>query len=159
MDCRSRPLSGQFPVKTYTTVGTVGPAALLGGLVDLDVLDNQVASVKALRVGVGLGVLQQLEEEFGRLDGPPGTGHTPLLACLSTRQPSESFQAHKFPNCTPCSCFCGLSRLVVGISNSYQGLQHPLEPSSHAYTPMTALDNFAFVNSFVPWAVRPMEPA
>lgn len=64
-------------------MGTVSSSALLGGLVDLDVLDNQVASVETLGVGVGLGVLQELKEELGGLDGPSGTGHTPLLACSS----------------------------------------------------------------------------
>lgn len=68
-------------------MGTVRSAALLGGLVDLDVLDDQVAGVETLGVGVGLGVLQELEQELGRLDGPPGAGDTPLLACLSYRQP------------------------------------------------------------------------
>lgn len=75
---------------TYTTVGTVGSSALLGSLVDLDVLDNQVASVKTLGVGVGLGVLQELEEELGRLDGPSGAGNTPLLAYLSSYHQSQS---------------------------------------------------------------------
>lgn len=63
-------------------MSTVSSAALLGGLVDLDVLDDQVAGVKTLGVGIGLGVLQELEEELGGLDGPPSTGNTPLLACL-----------------------------------------------------------------------------
>lgn len=67
---------------TYTTVSTVCPAALLGGLVDLDVLDNKVASVETLSIGVGLGVLEETEKELGRLDGPAGTGDTKLLSCL-----------------------------------------------------------------------------
>ena len=37
---------------TYTTVSTVGTTALLGRLIDLDVLDDQVASVEAFGVGV-----------------------------------------------------------------------------------------------------------
>lgn len=61
-------------------MGTVGAPALLGGLVDLDVLDDQVAGVKTLGVGVGLGVPEEREEVLGRLDGPPSTGDTPLLA-------------------------------------------------------------------------------
>lgn len=68
---------------TYATVGTVSSSALLGGLVDLDVLDDQGTGVKTLRVGVGLGVLEELEQELGGLDGPPGTGDTPGLAYLS----------------------------------------------------------------------------
>lgn len=69
--------------QTYTTVGTVGSSALLGGLVDLDVLDDQGAGVETLGVGVGLGVLQELQEELGGLDGPAGAGDTPLLAYTS----------------------------------------------------------------------------
>src|SRR4051794_35096257 len=65
---------------TYATVSAVGAAALLGGLVDLDVLDNQVAGVETLSIGVGLGVLEETEEELGGLGGPAGTGNTPLLA-------------------------------------------------------------------------------
>ena len=44
-----------------TTVGAVGSATLLGGLVDLDVLDDQVAGVETLDVGVGLSVLEETE--------------------------------------------------------------------------------------------------
>lgn len=70
--------------ETYTAVGTVGAPALLGGLVDLDVLDDQVAGVETLGVGVGLSVLEEAEEVLGGLDGPPGAGDTELLAyCTS----------------------------------------------------------------------------
>jgi hypothetical protein len=62
-------------------VGTVCPTTLLGSLVDLDVLDDQVTGVEALGISVGLGVLQQTEEELGRLDGPPGARDTESLAC------------------------------------------------------------------------------
>lgn len=72
-----------MPGQTYTTVGTVSSSALLGGLVDLDVLDDKGAGVKTLGIGVGLGVLQELQEELGGLDGPSGTGDTPLLAYTS----------------------------------------------------------------------------
>lgn len=67
--------------RTYTTVGTVGAAAALGSLVDLDVLDDQVAGVETLAIGVGLSVLQEVDEELGGLDGPAGLADTPLLAC------------------------------------------------------------------------------
>jgi hypothetical protein len=70
---------------TYTTVGTVSAPALLGGLVDLDVLDHQVAGVETLDVGVGLGVLEQTEEDLSRLDGPAGAGDAHGLACASQR--------------------------------------------------------------------------
>ena len=61
-------------------MGTVSPAALLGGLVDLDVLDDQVAGVKTLGVGVGLGVLEEREKELSALGGPAGLGDTESLA-------------------------------------------------------------------------------
>lgn len=65
---------------TYTTVGTVGASPSLGGLVDLDVLDKEVTGVETLGVSVGLGVLEEVEEEVGGLDGPAGLADTPLLA-------------------------------------------------------------------------------
>ncbi len=70
---------------TYSAVGTVCPPTLLGSLVDLDVLDDQVAGVEALGVGVGLGVLEQAEQELGRLDGPAGLGDAELLACVKIK--------------------------------------------------------------------------
>ena len=75
-------------------MSTVCATALLGGLVDLDVLDNEVASVEALGIGVGLGVLEETEEELGGLDGPAGTGDTELLAyCpMKSAQPNKSIR-------------------------------------------------------------------
>lgn len=64
-------------------MGTVRASSLLWCLVDLDVLDDQVAGVKTLGVGVGLGVLEEREEELGGLDWPAGLGDTELLACVS----------------------------------------------------------------------------
>ena len=65
---------------TYATVGTVCAAALLRGLVDLDVLDNQVGGVETLGVGVGLSVLEEREKELSALHGPAGLGDTESLA-------------------------------------------------------------------------------
>lgn len=66
---------------THSTVGTVSTSSLLWGLVDLDVLDDQVAGVETLCVGVGLCVLEEREEELGRLDWPAGLVGTKLLSC------------------------------------------------------------------------------
>lgn len=74
--------AAELEFSTYTTVGTVSTSALLGGLVDLDVLDDKVGGVETLGVSVGLGVLQETEQELGRLDGPAGAGDTELLACV-----------------------------------------------------------------------------
>lgn len=68
-------------------MGTVCPSSLLGSLVDLDVLDDESASVEALSVGVGLSVLQETEQKLGGLDGPSSLGDTELLA-YCTKYPS-----------------------------------------------------------------------
>ena len=61
-------------------MSTVRTSPLLWRLVNLDVLDNQVAGVEALGVRVRFGVLQQTEQELGRLDWPAGLGDAKLLA-------------------------------------------------------------------------------
>lgn len=66
---------------TYTSVSAVCSSALLGSLVDLDVLHDQVACIKTLGICVCLCVLEETEKEFGRLDWPSRAGHTELLAC------------------------------------------------------------------------------
>jgi hypothetical protein len=73
-------VAGVGHVRVDTTVGTVCPSALLGGLVDLDVLDNQGTGVETLGISVGLSVLEETEEELGGLDGPSSLGDTELLA-------------------------------------------------------------------------------
>jgi len=72
---------------TYTTMCTVCSSALLGSLVDLDVLNDQVTGIETLGVGVCLSVLEETEEELGGLDWPSGTGDTELLACISVNIP------------------------------------------------------------------------
>ena len=71
---------------TYTTMRTVGTAALLGRLVDLDVLHDQVAGVEAFGVGVRFGVFEQAEEEFGGFLGPAGAGDAELFAWMHLRR-------------------------------------------------------------------------
>lgn len=66
-------------------MGTVRASALLGGLVDLDVLDNEGTGVEALGVGVGLGVLEEGEQVLSGLDGPASAGDTESLACRDVR--------------------------------------------------------------------------
>ena len=51
-------------------MSTMCAAALLRGLVDLDVIDDEVAGVETFCVCVGFRVLQETEQELGRLDGP-----------------------------------------------------------------------------------------
>src|SRR5690349_14679525 len=52
-------------------------------LIDLDVLDDEVAGVETLGIGVGFGVLEETDEELGGLDWPAGLGDTECLACGS----------------------------------------------------------------------------
>ena len=65
----------------YPSVRPIRTPSLLRRLVDLDVLDDEIAGVEALGVGVRFGVLEQAEQELGGFDGPAGLGHAELLAC------------------------------------------------------------------------------
>ena len=51
--------------ETYTTMCAVSATALLRCLVDLDVLDDQIAGVEAFGIGVCLCVLEEAEKELG----------------------------------------------------------------------------------------------
>jgi hypothetical protein len=75
-DCQTAVRRESWTSSTYATVGTVCAATLLRGLVDLDVLDNQVAGVETL----GVGVLEEREKELSALGGPAGLGDTESLA-------------------------------------------------------------------------------
>ena len=74
-------MAGVAHVGVDTTVSTVCAATLLGCLVDLDVLDDKVGGVKTLDIGIGFGVLEETEEEFGRLYWVASFRDTELLAC------------------------------------------------------------------------------
>lgn len=67
---------------------TICPTTLLGRLVDLDMLHDQVARVETLGIGVGLGVLEQAEEELGGFLGPAGAGDAELFACCQSSKNS-----------------------------------------------------------------------
>lgn len=77
-----------------TTVGTVSTSATLGGLIDLDVLDNKVAGIETLGVGVGLSVLQESEELLSGLNGPASLGDTECLA-LGSATGASGISAHR----------------------------------------------------------------
>jgi len=66
---------------------------LLRGLVDLDVLNDQVAGIETLGVCVCLGVLEETKKELGGLDWPSSAGNTKLLALCSTSS-SSSISSH-----------------------------------------------------------------
>ena len=56
------------------TVSSVSPAPHLGCPVDLNVVHDQVVGVQTLVFGVGLGILQQMQQELGALLGPTTLG-------------------------------------------------------------------------------------
>jgi len=64
-----------------SAVGAVRTAPHLGSAIHLDVGDDEMIDVEAFVVGVGLGVLQEREKEFGRLLRPTTlrTGSVPSL--------------------------------------------------------------------------------
>lgn len=66
----------------YVIVGVVCVVVLFGGLVDLDVFDNEVVSVKIFGVGVGFGVFKEIEEEFGGFGGLVGMGDIELFVYI-----------------------------------------------------------------------------
>jgi len=65
-----------------SAVGSVCSSSLLGCLVDLDVLDQQVVGVETLSIGVGFSVLEETKEEFGGLDWMSGFRNAKGLACI-----------------------------------------------------------------------------
>lgn len=58
-------------------MGTISAATHLGGLVDLDVLDDQLLQIQALGLGVALDVLEESEDKLAALLGPAALGDTP----------------------------------------------------------------------------------
>ena len=119
---------------TYATVSAVSAAALLGGLVDLDVLDNEVASVKTLGIGVGLSVLEETEKELGGLGGPAGAGNTELLAYMTKKRSAPCLL------CPPFDCgFVSVGRGSIMLTMppySPATLSSPLSSSSSHDVPV-----------------------
>lgn len=66
------------------TVGTVSAATLLGGLVDLDVLNNASIKIQTLGFSVGFSILQEGQDVFAGLDGPSSLGDGEDLVGLGT---------------------------------------------------------------------------
>ena len=72
--------SGETGVwSAHSAVGTVRASPLLRSLVNLNVLDDEIASIEALCVGVRFSVLEETEEEFGGFDRPAALGGTESL--------------------------------------------------------------------------------
>lgn len=72
-------------VRVDASVSAVGAAAHVRGAVHLDVVDDQVVSVKALVLGVALGVLEQVQQELGGLLGPAALGRAVDLGLKNKR--------------------------------------------------------------------------
>lgn len=53
-------------------MSTISTSPLLRRLVDLDMLDNKITRIQALRIRIGLSVLQQAEQKLSALDRPTG---------------------------------------------------------------------------------------
>ena len=66
-------------------MSSVCATSLFWCLVDLDVLDDQVSSVKALDIGVGFCILKETEKEFGGFDWMTGARYTELFAYRKRR--------------------------------------------------------------------------
>lgn len=105
-----------------TTVSTVCSSSLLGRLVHLDVLDHQVTRVETFCVGVGFGVAEEVQEEFGGFDGVPGPGDTECFACAYARQ---------YGSCVGCLC-SRVFRLLIATPSRLGCSCHTLCASSSA---------------------------
>merc|ERR1719458_957259 len=57
-------------VRIDTTVSPVGPTSHFWGPVDLNVVNDQMISIQTFVLSVRFGILQHMEQEFGRLLGP-----------------------------------------------------------------------------------------
>ena len=66
-------------------MSTVCSSSLLRRLVHLDVLDHQVTRVETFGVGVGFGIAEEVQEEFGGFDGVARAGDTECFACAYAR--------------------------------------------------------------------------
>jgi len=77
-----------------STVGTVCSPSLLWSLVDLDVGDDELFGIETLRVGVGFSVLEETEEEFGRLLWPTTKSRTEMFGL--SRSSSATSRSTRF---------------------------------------------------------------
>ena len=78
-------------------MGTVSTTSLLRRLVDLDMLDDEIASIETFGVGVGLGVAKKCKEEFGGFDRPARARDAELLSYLMKRRCVSQIIFHVAP--------------------------------------------------------------
>lgn len=65
---------------TYPSMSAISSTSLLRRLIDLNMLDDQIARIQTLGVRVRFCVFEQAEEEFGGFNGPAGFGYAKLFA-------------------------------------------------------------------------------
>ena len=82
-------------VSVDTTMGTVGAATHLRGLINLDVLDDNLVQGESLALSITLGILEETQEEMATLLGPSSLRHTPNLS-LSTTTNSTAEAAERY---------------------------------------------------------------
>lgn len=117
-------------VRVDSSVGSVSTAALLRSLVNLDVRDDKLVGVKALGVGVGLGVLEQVRNKLDTLNGPSGLGKTPLLGLTSSTNRSGMFSERNSSLLVGDLLKVGKGLLDVPSADSVSGLVGVLERGS-----------------------------
>lgn len=83
-------------------MSAVCASPLLWGLVDLDVLHDQVAGIETLGVGVRFSVFEQPDKELGGLLGPARFRNAELFACEGSSDISKVWMCvvvlNSFPN-------------------------------------------------------------
>lgn len=80
VDADDLDVGGAAHVRVDATVSAVRPAAHVGGVVDLDVLDHELVNLEGAVLTVGDGVLEQVNEHAGGLLRPATLGARGLLA-------------------------------------------------------------------------------
>ena len=87
---RQLDVAGGRHVGADAPVRAVSPAALLNGLVDLDVRDVERVDVEPLDLGVGLGVAQQADEQLDRLGRPAALAVVGRRLVLGLRRAADA---------------------------------------------------------------------
>lgn len=65
-------------------MSTICSAALLGSLIDLDMLDDEIAGVESFGIGIRFSIFQERKKVFGRFDWPSGTSDTKCLSYIKS---------------------------------------------------------------------------
>ena len=86
----------------------------------MDVLDDQIASIKALGVGIGFGVLEKRQEKLGGLNWMTCAGDTKLFPCRQNVVSLEILQLTTTESCIPINSPIQVLRLsMISISGNH----------------------------------------